>query len=209
MFTGIVQETGKLIRVLNSSEKYLLSISCQTVQAGLLKGASIACNGICLTVTDFSNDTILVEVMAETLSRTTIGGWRSGDLINLERALSMSSFLDGHLVQGHVDTVVKVLQKTVREKTLYLNMELPDSHAHLVVEKGSITINGVSLTLFSLQQGSFTVALVDFTKSHTNLTGLKPGMKVNLEFDIVGKYLYRFAEHKIKQGIRENLLKSL
>ncbi len=205
MFTGIIQETGKILRAVNASHKNLFSIGCKSLQKDLSKGASVSCNGICLTVTDFDDSSITLEVMAETKSRTTVKYWRTGELLNLERSLRMDSFLDGHLVQGHIDCVSRVLRTTMKDNTLYLHIELPEEFSHLLVEKGSIAINGVSLTLFDLQSRSFSVALVDFTKSHTNLSLLKQSDRVNLEFDVIGKYLHRFSGNH-KSALKNRLI---
>jgi len=192
MFTGIIQEVGKIKRITKSGSIYKISVSCSELTKNLVKGASIACNGICLTVSEFTADSVSFEAMHETISKTNISEWISGSPINMERALGLNDKLDGHLVQGHIDTVT-TLQKIVRnQNTVSLRFSLPKPFAQLIVEKGSIAVNGVSLTVSELTETSFSVSLVDYTLNHTNLGTLQPGSRVNIEFDIVGKYLIRF-----------------
>ncbi len=208
MFTGIIQELGKIKRITKTDSVLQIIISCKELQKNLVNGASISCNGICLTVSRFDDSSVHFEAMIETISKTTVSEWNIGTSINLERAVGLNDKLDGHLVQGHIDTVTSLSKISRQQRTVFLMFQLPAEFAHLLVEKGSIAINGVSLTISSLNETSFTVALVDFTMKHTNLGTLQPGSKVNLEFDIIGKYITRYTQLQnrrlSKDSLREN-----
>jgi riboflavin synthase len=203
MFTGIVEESGKIARIEKISGKTYFTIQCATVTDGLKIGDSVSCNGICLTVVDFSKDRIKAEAMPETLSVTTAKYWKVNDKINLERAMSSQSRFDGHIVQGHVDTIAKRLSKSESQNSLYLEYELPYEFAELIVNKGSVAINGVSLTVSETGNNSFKVALIGITKEHTNLVSSK---LVNLEFDILGKYVQRMMNARNKQKLTQEYL---
>ena len=196
MFTGIIQEIGKITRTGYQSSGKQIILECSNVQSDMKLGDSLACNGICLTVAGFDRRTVTLEAMAETIERTTLKDWKTGDNVNLERALKADSRLDGHLVQGHIDTVAGVISSIKQDRSLLLEIELPVAFRNLVVEKGSIAVNGVSLTIAKLTVNSFKVALVGFTIQNTNLSSLRSGSKVNLEFDIIGKYLKRYLDCK-------------
>jgi len=199
MFTGIIEEIGILYTALDKGSKRYLTINCRKVTDILKIGDSLACNGICLTVTDFNAQQVTVEVMQETLYKTTAKSWKTGDKINLERALMMNGRLDGHLVQGHIDTVSDFLYQETAGETVYLWFKLPEEFRKLVVAQGSIAVNGVSLTIAKLESEKFAVALISHTLAETNLA--KPGKTVNLEFDVVGKYILRSLENSEKTGI--------
>ncbi len=205
MFTGIIQEIGIVKRVEQKGAARLLVIKCHDMQKELEKGASIACDGICLTVVAFDEHSIKVEVMRETTSRTTLNSWQPSYKVNLERAAKTNSRLDGHLMQGHIDCTASVLQISRREESLILEIGYPAEYAALLVEKGSVAVNGVSLTVVSLSARSFTVSLVGFTISHTNLSILRPGDRVNLEFDIIGKYINRYIKTKTDKITEDKL----
>ncbi len=152
-------------------------------------GASIACNGICLTVVRYDTSSFDVEVMNETQSKTNTTSWRPGSLINLERALKLGQRLDGHWVQGHVDTALPLYKKELKGETLYLWFRYPHSDKHLLVAQGSIALNGVSLTIAELNENSLAVALISHTLQNSNLSALITGDLVNVEYDILGKYI--------------------
>lgn len=206
MFTGIIEEVGKISRIYTSGNLKQINIACKKMQPDLIQGASISCSGICLTVTAFDNDGITVAAMPETVKKTTVPHWQTGSLINLEKAMIIGSRIEGHIVQGHIDvvTTVKMIEKINNTATIVLS--LPREGYHLVVEQGSIAINGVSLTISSLREDSFSVSLVDFTLQNTNLNSLKNGDKVNLEFDIIGKYLYRFTKTSDRRLTKEKIM---
>ncbi|MBW6515319.1 MAG: riboflavin synthase [Candidatus Cloacimonetes bacterium] len=206
MFTGIIQEIGTVRKCLQKGTSKVIVIECTNMLADLTLGDSIACDGLCLTVSDFSNNSITVEAMPETIKTTTLSLWYPGYQVNLERALRADSKLDGHIVQGHVDCITSVLQIIHHTGSLIIEFALPSLYKNFIVDKGSIAVNGVSLTVASLNTGSFSVSIVTFTQEHTNLNNLKPGSKVNLEFDIIGKYINRFLTNANQQLTREKLL---
>lgn len=202
MFTGIIEEVGTIQKINNQASKKYFTINCTKITDDLKIGDSIACNGICLTLTHFTKTSITVEAMNETISKTTVKDWLTNSNINLERALKFNSRLDGHIVQGHIDTTSKVLGVRKINATLYLEIDLPQEFSDLVVAQGSIAVNGVSLTLAKLADSSFQVALISLTEDLTNLSLLKAGDNVNLEFDIIGKYILR------KNSLKSNPLSS-
>lgn len=157
----------------------------------IAKGSSIACNGICLTVVSFTDSTFTIEVMAETITKSNARFWQAGTKLNLERAMKIGSRLDGHWVQGHVDSTSTLMDRHDERGTTYLRFHLCREHAGLVAPQGSIAINGVSLTIARLDGNSFSVALISHTLENSNLSALRAGTEVNLEYDIVGKYLLR------------------
>ena len=205
MFTGIIQEVGVIERIESAGNRKYFSIKCSKLQDKLFIGASVACNGICLTVISFDSQEIKVEVMDETVKKTTVEDWKRGDAINLERALQMDSFLDGHLVQGHVDTVAEVIRTVKHKDSILLTISLDQKDQSLVVQKGSIAVNGVSLTVAELDARSFTVSLVGHTMDNTNLNNLNVRDKVNLEYDIIGKYVAKMLNLPNKQITEEYL----
>jgi riboflavin synthase len=152
---------------------------------------SLAHNGICLTVEEIVGDVYRVTAIAETLTKTNAGHWQAGQLVNLERAMQMNGRLDGHLVQGHVDAVGTCKSAEDQDGSWLYQFIFPASFASLVIEKGSITVNGVSLTAFNVTRNSFCVAIIPYTYEHTNLKEVKKDTTVNLEFDMVGKYIQR------------------
>jgi riboflavin synthase len=192
MFTGIIQEIGQLQRIERKGNDTILVVQCSKMQKELELGASISCDGICLTVISFTEHQIKVEAMRETLERTTMKHWYSSRSLNLERAAQADTRLDGHIVQGHVDCTANVIKTSQQGKSLILEIGFPAEYADLLVEKGSIAVDGVSLTVASLAKNSFSVALVGYTIAETTLSSLKPGSRVNLEFDIIGKYINRY-----------------
>lgn len=176
-------------------EKSNLIFKIRSVLAPELKiDQSLSHNGVCLTVTDLDLENGLhsVTAIAETLSKTQLADWKVGDHINLERCLQLNGRLDGHMVQGHVDTVATCTELKEMGGSWVLRFQYPAAEGHLTVEKGSICVNGVSLTVVESSVDSFSVAIIPFTWQHTNFQYLKPGVKVNLEFDIIGKYIRKY-----------------
>ncbi len=201
MFTGIVETTSRVMRTLNSSGLKAITIELPKSFNDLKKGSSIACDGICLTVTQLNTDSFNVEIMQETVQKTTAGNWNKGTILNLERALKLEDHLDGHLVLGHIDRTTTLLEKKTISATTYLRFSLDSRDRELVVKQGSVALNGVSLTVAELNSSSFTVALISYTLETTNLRYLSPGANVNLEYDIIGKYiqnLYHSSDFKNK-----------
>lgn len=197
MFSGIVEETGTVKAVKETDGNVNLTISCSFVDE-LSIDQSVAHNGVCLTVVDLTPDTYTVTAIRETLDRSNLGLLKEGDLVNLERSMKINGRLDGHIVQGHVDcTAVCTARKEV-EGSIYFTFryEVSEEDArkgYMTVEKGSVTVNGVSLTVCDSKKESFSVAIIPYTLEHTNFKKIQEGTKVNLEFDILGKYLAKLA----------------
>jgi len=189
MFTGIIEATGKIVTHQLISGKKLITISRPAIFDDLKIGCSIACDGICLTVVQFDDKAFTVEIMNETLQKSTAKNWTSGKILNLERALKLNSRLDGHFVQGHIDRELRLISHLKREGTDYLHLEFPRQESNLIVPQGAIALNGVSLTIAEIRSNYFSVALIGHTLTHTNLGTIKTGEKVNVEYDILGKYV--------------------
>ena len=194
MFTGIVEELGTVAAIEEQGDALRLSISAATVLEGTRPGDSIAVNGCCLTVTDLTGDTWSADVMAETLDKTSLAGSRPGDRVNLERAVTMQTRLGGHLVQGHVDGVGEVLRRTPSEHWEVVEVSLPPHLAPYLVDKGSITVDGVSLTVVEAGESSFTVSLIPETLARTTLGHRAVGDRVNLEADIIAKHVEKLLQ---------------
>jgi riboflavin synthase len=190
LFTGIVEEIGS-VRAVGPDK---LTISATTVIQDTKKGDSIAVNGVCLTVTEITPNSFSVDVMPETLRRTNLGALRPGEAVNLERPLAVGGRMGGHFVQGHVDDRGRVLSATREGEALLLRFEASKDIMRYVVEKGFIAIDGVSLTVTECNATSFKVSLVAYTLNNTNLGGRRPGDEVNLEVDIIAKYVERLRE---------------
>jgi riboflavin synthase len=190
VFTGIVEEVGRVI----SARPENLSIAAGHVLQGMEEGASVAVNGVCLTVTNFDQNSFSVDVMPETLNRTNLGLLRVGDGVNLERPLPLGGRLGGHLVQGHVDDTGKVTSVTRGGEAMMVRFEAPPQLMPYIVEKGFIAIDGVSLTIVSKNTSSFQVSVVDYTREHTTLCSRRVGDLVNLEVDIIAKYVEKLSQ---------------
>ncbi len=201
MFTGIIEEVGRVA----SAGAGELAIAASDVTAGIEAGASIAVNGVCLTVTDFDPKSFSVKVMPETLRRTNLGRLTSGDRVNLERALPLGGRLGGHLVEGHVDATGRVVSITREGEARLINFYAPPEVMGYLVEKGFIAVDGVSLTIVSKNAGSFVVSVVDYTLKNTNLGNRRVGDVVNLEVDIIAKYVKQFSQAG-SQGITTDFL---
>ncbi len=190
MFTGIIETLGKVQDVKNENDN--LHISVQSSITNELKiDQSVAHNGVCLTVIAIENDVYTVTAISETIQKTNLGDWKIGDSLNLERAMLLGSRLDGHIVQGHVDQTG--ICKEVREAngSWYYTFEYDSNLNNITIEKGSITVNGVSLTVVNSKENEFSVAIIPYTYEHTNFKDFKFGTKINLEFDVIGKYVSR------------------
>lgn len=190
MFSGLIRHPG----VVASNRRNRVMIKTVPIKAKW--GDSIAVNGVCLTVTGVKNGRISFDVSEETLSKTTIKDWKPGQRVNVEPALRASDALGGHIVQGHVDGAARVVKRTDKKGSRELWFQAPKGLARFIVPKGSVTINGVSLTAARVAKGRFSVALVPFTLKHTNLNLLKVGDKVNFEADILAKYTLAASKRK-------------
>ncbi len=189
MFTGIVQETGTVRSVTTGR----LEVSAERVTAGMKRGDSVAVNGVCLTVTGFNDNFFAVDVMPETLRRTNLGELSPGDRVNLERALALGEPMGGHLVQGHIDDTGRIAAVTPEGGADVLRIEAPAEVMHYTVPKGFITVDGISLTIIDRDEKSFRVSVVAYTGQSTTLGEKRVGDIVNLEADIIGKYVAQFA----------------
>ncbi len=201
MFSGIVEEAATIVAVERNDSNVNLTVRCSFADE-LHIDQSVAHNGVCLTVVDIRPDgTYVVTAIHETLERSNIGDLRPGDLINLERSMVMNGRLDGHIVQGHVDTTAVCTGIEEADGSRYFAFRYdvsPEMAAkgYMTVEKGSVTVNGVSLTVCDSTRDSFRVAIIPYTFEHTNFRTIEHGTKVNIEFDIIGKYLARMMELK-------------
>ena len=194
MFTGIVESVGTLRALDRQGQISRLRVEAPDIQEGVQVGDSVALNGTCLTVTEMEAGCFLFEAMLETLDRTSLAGLRSGDRVNLERALRADSRLDGHIVQGHVDGVGEVERLERDGENVRLYVRCGPEITRDLVDKGSVTIDGVSLTVVVAGEAGFHVALIPHTLSVTTLGELRPGDRVNLEADVLGKYVRRYME---------------
>lgn len=197
MFTGLVRERGRLIEEPRASEEGGVRLRIghsEELGDGLEMGASLAVSGVCLTVVELEPGVSGVELSPETLVRTTLGGLQGGSQVNLEPALRMGDALGGHWVQGHVDTTIEVLRRRDLEEHCEMTFELPEAYRAYVVEKGSVTLDGVSLTVSRLEDDEFAVALIPHTLEITTLGMLELGDRVNFEVDILAKYVQRSVQ---------------
>ncbi|MGW4207474.1 riboflavin synthase [Lentzea sp. NPDC004789] len=193
MFTGIVEELGHVVATEDLPDAARIRVSGPIVTSDAKHGDSIAVNGVCLTVVEVENDTFTADVMRETLVRSSLAKVAEGDRVNLERAAAVGQRLGGHIVQGHVDGTGTVLAREKAEHWEIVHIGLPPKLARYVVEKGSITVDGVSLTVVTVSEGEFTVSLIPTTLDLTTLGHRLPGDVVNLEVDVLAKYVERLA----------------
>ncbi len=191
MFTGIVEELGSVASIQDQTDAIRLTIAGPLVTSDASLGDSIAVSGCCLTVAELDGETFTADVMAETLSKTTLGEFAPGTPVNLERAVTMTTRLGGHLVQGHVDGVGEILRRTPGNHWEVVEISLPDGLGRYVVAKGSITVDGVSLTVVDAGMDRFSVSLIPETLARTTLGTKRPGEPVNLEVDVIAKHVER------------------
>lgn len=196
MFTGIIEEIGEIKSFTHGSNGATIVVQCKNVLADTKLGDSVAINGCCQTVVDMGEDFFSARVSDETLNITNFASLKSGDKVNLERALTLNSRLGGHIVSGHVDCVGKLVQKEQLTDFYNLDFEIPQNQEKYVVYKGSITVNGISLTVANIDKNIFRVAVIPHTYLNTNLQNLKIGDFVNIETDILGKYVEKLLSAK-------------
>lgn len=213
MFTGIIEEIGTIVQIRKGSASAVLEIQAQTVLEGTKIGDSIAVNGICLTVTGMHQRKFTADVMAETLRRSSLGSLQQGSQVNLERAMAADGRFGGHIVSGHIDGTGRIAAMTPEDTAVWVEIEASEGLLRYIVEKGSIAIDGISLTVAKVTEKSFAVSLIPHTGAETTLLRRKPGDIVNLENDIVGKYVERFltmpasgAEQQKQSGIDMDFL---
>jgi len=198
MFTGIIEGIGRVLRIEQEGTNVHFELEAPFTSE-LKIDQSVAHNGVCLTVVEKQSNSFVVTAIQETLDRTNLGDWKVGDAVNLERCTSLGGRLDGHLVQGHVDATAVLKNVVDADGSWVLHFVHEASPENITVQKGSITINGVSLTVVDSHPEGFSVAIIPYTWEHTNLGALNPGDRVNLEFDVIGKYVARILS---QQGLR-------
>jgi riboflavin synthase len=188
MFTGIIESMGHIVAIEAQGTNRNFTLEAE-IASELRVDQSVAHDGVCLTVVSVEGNRYVVTAVEETLSRTTLGGWSEGDRVNLERCTRVGDRLDGHIVQGHVDTTAEVMGIDARDGSWNLTFQHAEALHHLTVAKGSITVNGVSLTVVDASPEGFSITVIPYTWEHTGFHRLKQGDRVNLEFDVLGKYV--------------------
>jgi riboflavin synthase len=196
MFTGIIQEIGKIKNISTGIISKNFEIKARKVLDDLKAGDSINVNGICQTVINVKSDSFIVQAVEETLKRTNLGLLKKGDRVNLEKPLKLSDRLGGHLLTGHIDCTTQIKSITPAGDSLIFEFVLPSEYADLIIEKGSIAVEGISLTIAELKKNSFTLSVIPFTLQMTTLKEKKTKDIINLEFDLLGKYVKRILEKK-------------
>jgi len=194
MFTGIIESTGIVKEVISRGSNKTFWLSCPLAN-DFRVDQSVSHSGVCLTVEEIRGSDYRVTAIDETLQKTTLGSWDTGTEVNIERSLVLGSRLDGHFVQGHVDTTGKCISRVDKQGSWEFELSFPDKFTSLVIEKGSICINGISLTAFNVGKDRLTVAIIPYTFEHTNLKHLDKNNLVNLEFDMIGKYILRARDN--------------
>jgi riboflavin synthase len=190
MFTGIIESLGKIDSIETHGTNKTFWVT-SPISGELKVDQSISHNGVCLTVEERKEGAHRVTAILETLEKTNLSHWQPGNLVNLERCLLMNGRLDGHIVQGHVDTTATCTSRKELDGSWQFRFEFPKKFSHLVIEKGSICLNGISLTIFNVKKSRFDVAIIPYTFDHTNIQSVIPGGLVNIEFDVIGKYVFR------------------
>lgn len=193
MFTGIIETLGTIQEIRKEKDNIHVTVD-SSITNELKIDQSVAHNGICLTVVAINNSTYTVTAIDETIKKTNLGKWQEGDLVNLERAMKLGDRLDGHIVQGHVDQTGTCIVISETNGSWLYTFEYDDKLNNLTIEKGSITVNGVSLTVVNSQKNQFSVAIIPYTHEHTNFKNFKVGSVINLEFDVIGKYVARLNQ---------------
>jgi riboflavin synthase len=197
VFTGLVEEVGRVV-ALEAGEMFRLRVAARRVLGGTRVGESVSVNGVCLTVDRLGRETLAFQAMPETLRRTALGGLAEGSAVNLERAMTPEGRFGGHLVQGHVDGVGEVRAVYPEGEAQIWEFEAPAGVLRYTVEKGSVCVDGISLTVVALRDASFTTSILPQTLANTNLGELRVGDRVNLEADVVGKYVERLLEPRVR-----------
>jgi riboflavin synthase len=190
MFTGIIETIGRIEKIERKNANYSFWVS-SVLYNELKPDQSLSHNGVCLTVEEIQGQWHKVTAIQETLDKTNLANWQSGTIVNLERCMQMNGRLDGHIVQGHVDTTAKCIAIAEKDGSWEYEFEIDRKFSALIIEKGSITLNGISLTIFNISETKFTVAIIPYTYDHTNMSQLKINDTVNIEFDLIGKYVNR------------------
>lgn len=195
MFTGIIESLGTIQEIKKDKDNVHITIA-SSITDELKIDQSVAHNGICMTVVSIVDNTYTVTAIGETIKKTNLSNINVGDIINLERAMKLGDRLDGHIVQGHVDQVGTCILANETNGSWYYTFEYDENIGNITIEKGSITVNGVSLTVVDSRRNTFSVAIIPYTYEHTNFKSFKIGTKVNLEFDLIGKYISKLNSNK-------------
>jgi riboflavin synthase len=195
MFTGIIETLGVIQEIKKEKDNIHITVN-SSITSELQIDQSVAHNGICLTVVALNDPLYTVTAIDETIKKTNLGYWQEGDSINLERAMKLGDRLDGHIVQGHVDQIGTCIAAEETNGSWSYTFEYDETLDNITIEKGSITINGVSLTVVNSKKNQFSVAIIPYTYEHTNFNSFKVGTKINLEFDVIGKYVAKLYANK-------------
>ncbi len=195
MFTGIIESVGKIVSIETEGSNYHFEIESD-ISSGLKEDQSVSHNGVCLTVVGVKKDLHRVTAVRETLKKSNFKFLKPGDKVNLERSMPADGRFDGHIVQGHIDQVVECKKISNQEGSWLMEFEFQPIDGNYIIEKGSVCLNGISLTCFDVSDNAFAVVIIPYTYQHTNFNGMKPGDLVNIEFDIVGKYIAKIQSGK-------------
>lgn len=195
MFTGIIETLG-IVHLIEKKDDNLDITIQSSITHELKIDQSVAHNGVCLTVVAIDDDLYTVTAIRETIEKTNMSSWQKGDIVNLERAMKLGDRLDGHIVQGHVDQTAQCIKIEQAGGSWYYTFEYDSNLGNITIEKGSITVNGVSLTVVNSKDNGFSVAIIPYTHEHTNFKSFRVGTQVNLEFDVIGKYVSRLYQKK-------------
>lgn len=193
MFTGIIEAVGKVVSITPSGSNIDVWVD-SPITHELKIDQSVAHNGVCLTVVAIDGNKYKVTAVDETLRKTNLSTWQAGTMLNLERAMKVGDRLDGHFVQGHVDAVATCIEKQTLDGSWLYRFRFPEKYASLVIEKGSVCLNGVSLTAFNIGRDELTVTIIPYTYHHTNFQQIEEGTVINIEYDVLGKYMLRMQE---------------
>jgi len=193
MFTGIIEGIGNIESVEKNGSNKTFWIN-SSISRELKVDQSVSHNGVCLTVEDIKENSYRVTAIEETLAKSNLGNWQEGDEVNLERCMVMNGRLDGHIVQGHVDAIAVCIEKQDLKGSWQFRFQFPPQFSKLVIEKGSIAMNGISLTVFDVDMNKFSVAIIPYTFQHTNMKHVFVGTTVNIEFDMIGKYVVKMMD---------------
>ena len=193
MFTGIIENTGTIKEIISSGSNKTFWVASPLANE-LKVDQSLSHSGVCLTVEEIKDGMHRVTAIEETILKTNLDRWKEGSIINLERCMQLNGRLDGHIVQGHVDTTATCIGVEEKEGSWEYSFVFDKKFASLIIEKGSVTVNGISLTCFNINEDNFTVAIIPYTFEHTNMNSIKKGEMVNIEWDIIGKYVNRMTQ---------------
>lgn len=205
MFTGIVEEKGIIEKVLKGTKSCSVTVMADKVFDDIKPGDSIAVNGVCLTVTEFKKPYFTADVMPETMRRTNLGGLVKGSRVNLERAMQLNGRFGGHIVSGHIDGTGTILTMVREDNAVWIRVGVPNAITKYIVEKGSVTLDGISLTVADTAPEEFSVSIIPHTAAETTLSERRTGDKINIECDIIGKYVEKMTKRE-SEGITEDFL---